>query len=136
MMGYVVIGIGGIIFLIDLYFLFVSLGFRKNNVKKCKGYLENTIQYHDVWRGGKSGRFYKHFIDCTYVYRVDGKPYYISDGNPGTKGERKRVVDVIYQKNHPEFSYMKGLTFPEQPIVAAVLCPFWVFMAIWGFSLI
>ena len=135
-MGYLAIAIGTAVFLLDLYFLFVSLGFRKNRCEKCKGYLGNTVQYKDVWRGGKTGRFYKHFVDYVYVYHVDGEQYYISDGNPGVKGELKRVVDVIYQKKHPKFAYIKGLTFPEQPIVAAVLCPFWIFITVCGFLLI
>ncbi|MBQ3490049.1 MAG: hypothetical protein IJA86_05635 [Clostridia bacterium] len=135
-MGYAAIVIGAVIFLMDLYFLFISLRFRKTRCEKCKGYLENTIQYKNVWRGGKTGKFYKRFIDYTYVYRVNGKQYYISSGNPGEKENPARVVDVIYQKNHPEFAYIKGLTFPDQPVVAAILCPLWIFLTICGFLLI
>ena len=135
-MGYVTIAVGLLLFLLDLYFFLVSLGFRKNRCQKCKGYLMDTTQYKDFYSGGKSGRFYKRYIDYTYVYRVDGKQYFVSDGNPGTKGNLPRTVDVIYQKNHPEFAYIKNLTFPEQPIFAAALCPLWIMLTVCGFLLI
>ena len=136
-MGYVAILIGVVIFSLDLYFLWVSLGFRKSQCGKCKGYLSNTTQYKDVIRrGGKTGRFYKRFKDYSYVYRADGKQYSVSCGDPVTKGNLPRTVDVIYQKNHPEFSYIKDLTFPEQPIVAIMLCPLWIFLMAAGILLL
>ena len=135
-MGYVTVAVGIFLFLLDLYFLLISLGFRKTLCEKCKGYLTDTMQYKDVYRGGKSGRFYKRFIEYAYVYRVDGKQYSVSGGNSGTKGNLPRTVDVIYQKNHPEFAYIKDLTFPEQPIVAAMLCPLWIMLTVCGFLLI
>ena len=135
-MGYVTVAVGIFLFLLDLYFLLISLGFRKTLCEKCKGYLTDTMQYKDVYRGGKSGRFYKRFIEYAYVYRVDGKQYSVSGGNSGTKGNLPRTVDVIYQKNHPEFASIKDLTFPEQPIVAAMLCPLWIMLTVCGFLLI
>ena len=65
------IGIG--IFLIDMYLLFVSIGFRKKHCHKCKGYLIDSVQYKDKYVGGKAGRFPKHYlefyINITFSFR-------------------------------------------------------------------
>ena len=135
-MGYMTMTIGIFLFFLNLHFFLISLNFRKNRCEKCKGYLTDITQYKDVYRGGKSGQFYKRFIDYAYVYRVNGKQYSVTGGNQWGKGDLPRTVDIIYQKNHPAFAYIKGMTFPEQPIVAIMLCPLWIMLTICGFLLI
>ena len=48
MWGYVIVSVGIVFFLLDIYFVYISLGFRKNKCKKCKGYLVNTIQHKNT----------------------------------------------------------------------------------------
>lgn len=136
MWGYVVLFAGTSIFLIDLYFVCISFGFRKTQCGKCKGYLTNIVQQRDVYVGVKSGRFYKHYLDYVYVYRISGKEYRISGGVPGMKSNVRQVVDITYQKKNPKFAYIDRLTFPIQPIVALTLCPLWVMLIVFGFLLI
>ncbi|MBR7161154.1 MAG: hypothetical protein IKD07_01940, partial [Clostridia bacterium] len=69
-------------------------------------------------------------------YRVNGTEYRISGGIPGTKGNIRSAVDIIYQKNNPQFAYIDKLTFPVQPIIAILLFPLWAMIVICGIFLI
>ena len=136
MLGYGLLFFGILIFVLNLYFFFISCGFRKNQCKKCKGFLRNTIQHENIYVGMKGGRFYKHFLDYLYVYRVNGKEYSISGGVPGTKRNIRPAVEIIYQKKNPKYAYVRGLTFPIQPVIAFLLCPLWILLVICGVFLI
>ncbi len=136
MWGYVSIGIGITVLLFDLYLAWISWGFRKNNACKCKGYLANTLQHKNVHVGGKGGRFYKHYLDYEYVYRVYGKEYRLSGSVPGTKANLRQSVDIVYQKRKPQHAYIRDLTIPYQPITALLLCPIWIGLIILGFLLL
>ena len=129
-MKYLVLTVFLIIFLIDLYFTVVSLGYRKKYCAKCKGYLLNTQQRRDVYIGGATGRFYKHYLDYKYTYKINGKTYEISDGTPGTKKNIPYCVDIIYQKKNPKFAYIKNLTIPFEPVIAFILLPLWIMFLI------
>lgn len=136
LLGIITLLIGICIFLIDMYLLFVSIGFRKKNCHKCKGYLIDSVQYKDTYVGGKAGRVYKHYLDYSYGYKVNGKEYTVSGGVPGTKVNMKSVVDVIYQKSNPKYAYIYRLTIPMQPIIAVLLCPLWIAVCVLGISLL
>ncbi len=133
MWGYVTLFFGAIIFLLDLYLVYISLGFRKTHCKKCKGYLIKTLQHKDVYVGGKSGKFYKRYLEYTYVYQVNEKEYRIFGGVPGIKSNISHVVDIRYQKKNPRFAYIYRLTFPIQPILALLLFPIWIILVVCGF---
>lgn len=136
LLGIITLLIGISIFLIDMYLLFVSIGFRKKNCCKCKGYLIDSVQYKDKYVGGKAGRFYKRYLDYTYRYKVNGKDYTVSGGVPGTKANMNSVVNIIYQKSNPKYAYIHNLTIPMQPIIVALLCPLWIAACILGISLL
>ena len=136
MLGYVTILVGSVLFFLDVYFIYISLCFRKNKCAKCNGYLESTNQHKNRYVGGKSGRFYKHYLDYIYVYRVNGTEYRISGGVSGTKGNLRSAVDIIYQKNNPKLAYISKLTLPIQPIIAILLFPLWAMIVICGIFLI
>ena len=136
MFGYAVLFVGIILFLADVYFIFVSVGFRKKQCKRCRGYLVNTVQRKNHYSGGKAGRIYKNYSDYDYVYRVDGKEYHIYGGVPGVKGNISRVVDIVYQKKNPKLAYIHRLTFPIQPIIAVLLSPLWIALTACGIFLI
>ena len=133
MWGYIVLFVGIIIFLFDLYFAFISFGFFKKGCKKCKGYLVHTVRRKNIY---KRRFFYKNYLNFVYVYCVNGKEYHISEGVPGKKSNIGSVVDVIYQKKNPKFAYIRNLTFPNQPIIAVLLCPTWFILVLCGFLLI
>ena len=82
MWGYIVLFVGIIIFLFDLYFAFISFGFFKKGCKKCKGYLVHTVRRKNIY---KRRFFYKNYLNFVYVYCVNGKEYHISEGVPGKK---------------------------------------------------
>ena len=136
MLGHVALFVGMIIFLADVYFVFVSIRFRKSQCKRCRGYLVNTVQRKNHYSGGKAGRIYKNYSDYDYVYRVDGKEYHICGGVPGVKGNISRVVDIVYQKKNPKLAYIHRLTFPIQPIIAVLLSPLWIALTACGIFLI
>lgn len=116
--------------LIDVYLFYRALGYRRHLCGKCKGYLKETKQLKDVYIGLRAGRFYKRYIDYVYVYRVDGKEYFIDGGVPGTKNVLRNCVDIIYQKRKPERAYISDMTFPLESLAACLLCPFWVIFII------
>ena len=135
-MGYAALFVGIVIFFFDVYFIFLSAGFRKKHCAKCKGYLVNTIQHKNYYSGGKAGRFYKRYLDYDYVYRVNRKEYHISGGVPGVKGNMSQVVDIVYQKKDPKLAYIYRLTFPIQPIIALLMFTLCVMFVICGIFLI
>ena len=100
LLGYIALFLGALILFIDVYLIYISIGFRKKNCHKCKGYLISSTQHKDKYiRTGRfSGRFYKRYLDFAYSYRVDGNQYTVSSGAPGGKENINSVVDVIYQK--------------------------------------
>ena len=118
---YVFLLLGAISFSLAFIFLMIAIGFRHSTTSKTNGYLERINRKQNVYIGGISGRWYKSWLDYTYIYRVDGKQYTVSSGTPGKPNNMKTVVAVIYQKKHPDFSYIKGITFPVQPIIAVML---------------
>jgi hypothetical protein len=129
--------LGAIIFLLDLYLFFASLGYRKKNCRKCKGYLEDTTQLKNVYIGGKASRFYKRWLEYTYVYSVDGKQYRVSGGVPGVRNNVKNIVDIIYQTKNPKRAYIDRLTFPLlEPVFFFILLPLWIIFVICGINLI
>ena len=137
MLGYVSLSLGAIIFLIDLYLLFASLGYRKKNCRKCKGYLDDTTQLKNVYIGGKAKRFYKRWLEYTYTYSVGGKRYRISGGVPGVRNNVKNIVDIVYQTKNPKRAYIDRLTFPLlEPVFFFILLPLWIIFVICGINLI
>ena len=113
--------LGVITLVLSLVFAVISIGFRRSNTSITKGYLKKTNHRRNVYVGGKSGRWYKNWLDYSYSYRVDDKQYTVSGGIPGKPDNIKSSVTVIYQKNHPDLSYIQDLTFPIQAVIAVLL---------------
>ena len=128
--------VGIMFFVLDVYLAYVSMGFRKSNCKKCKGYLKEIVHTKNKYVGGKSGRFYKDYVNYRYTYRVNGSEYTVHGGTPGVKGDVGRIVDVKYQKNAPRYAYVEGLTFPVQPILAILIIPVWIMIITCGIMLL
>ena len=124
------------LFSFEAYLIILSAGFRKKQCAKCKGYLANTIQHKNYYSGGAGGKFYEHYLDYDYVYRVNGKEYHISGGVHGVRSNISQVVDIVYQKKNPKLAYIHRLTFPIQPIIALLLSPLCVMFVICGILLI
>ena len=120
------------VLLIDVYLLYRALGYRRHLCGKCKGYLKETKQLKNVYIGFKAGRFYKRYIEYVYVYRVDGKEYFVDGGVPGTKNGLRNFVDIIYQKRKPERAYISDMAFPIESVYACLLCPLWIILIICG----
>ena len=120
------------VLLIDVYLFCRVLGYRRHLCGKCKGYLKEIKQLKDVYIGLRTGRFYKRYIDYAYVYRVDGKEYFIDGGVPGTKNGLRNCVDIIYQKKKPQRAYISDLYGPIEGSVACFICPVWLLFLICG----
>ena len=133
-MGYVILIIGSIVFLIDLYLALVSLNFQKKRTKSVRGYLTTTKSSKDVYKRGN--HFYKHYVTFVYNYRVNGKLYQASGGVPCKKGNLPSVVEIIYQKWNPKLAYVNQLSRPIHPFLCLLLCPIWVTMIVCAIHLI
>ena len=118
------------VLLIEVYLFNRSLGFRRHLCGKCKGYLKETKQLKDVYIGVRYARFYKRYIEYVYVYRVDGKEYFLDGGVPGTKNGLRNCVDIIYQKKKPQRAYISDMDFPIESVYACLLCPLWIILII------
>lgn len=122
-----------VVFVAEVYLLFVSLGFRKSKCSKCKGYLKIAQQRQNVYI---RRLFYKNYLNYTYEYRVNGKLYSISGGVPGVKGNLKSVVDIRYQQRNPKLAYISHLTIPMKPIIFVLLLPILFICMICGIGLL
>ena len=120
-LNYILLSLGTITLVISIWFLKITVGFRKNNTGHTSGYLENTKHSNNVYSGGKAGRWYKNWVDFCYSYTVNGKQYKIEHGLPGKPNNLPNVVKIVYQKNKPKYSYIKELTVPIYPIIAILL---------------
>ena len=134
-MGYVILIIGTIVFLFDLYLAFVSLNFQKKRTKRVKGYLTATKSSKNVYRRGRN-HFYKHYATFVYNYRVNGKLYQTSGGVPAKKGVLPSVAEIIYQKRNPKLAYVDQLSKPIYPVLCLLLCPIWLTMIVCAIHLI
>ena len=128
--------VGTALFVVTVYLLLVSLGFRKGQCSKCKGYLTATTHHKNKYVGGKRGRFYKHYSDYVYEYRVNGQTFTISGGIPGTKSNLNHAVEVIYQKRRPQYAYIRKLTLPVQPLLLLFSIPLCVLFLLCGVGLV
>ncbi len=126
--------IAGICLLVlDIYFFYISYGYRRYLCGKCKGYLKDTKQLKNVYLPSAGfARFYKRYIKYVYAYRVDGKEYFIDGGAPGAKSNLRNAIDIIYQKKNPKRAYIEDLAFPVEGIVACLICPLWIMLIICG----
>ena len=124
--------IGIAVLLTDIYLFYRALCYHRHLCGKCKGYLKDTKQLKDVYIGFKAGRFYKRYIEYVYVYRVDGKEYFVDGGVPGTKNVLRNCVDVIYQKKKPQRAYISDLYGPMEGTYVCLLCPVWLLFIICG----
>lgn len=121
------------VLLIDIYLFYRSLGYRRHLCGKCKGYLKDTKQLKNVYLPSAGfARFYKRYIEFVYVYRVDGKEYFVDGGAPGVKNILRNTVDIIYQKKNPKRAYIKDLSFPYEGIFAGLICPVWIIFIVCG----
>ena len=102
-------------------FLGISLGYRKNNTCYTVGYLNKKEHSKNVYVGLFAGRRVKDWVDFCYIYTVEGKQYAIKHGSPGKPDNLNNVVRIVYQKNNPNYSYIKDLTMPVQPVIAVLL---------------
>lgn len=118
------ISIGVVMMILSMRFLYISLHFLKSKTSQTLGFLASSEHKRNVYKGGKAGRFYKDWMEYSYNYRVNGKEYEISCSNSGKPANIARVVTVTYQTKRPKYAYIKGLTFPLQPVASAVLFVF------------
>lgn len=98
----VCISLGSALILAAVWFVF---GWRKSNRAETTGWLSETkhiANYRTKWR------FYKHYVDFVYTYRVNGREYEYRNGAGGTKTELPKSQRIIYQNNHPSISCPEG----------------------------
>ena len=116
-LGIICLIMSAFLFVLTVNLSFISFHFRPKYCSCCKGYLQKTTQYRNKYVGTRNGRWYKHYIDYKYVYRVDGRAYEISGGSPGTKSILRTSVDMVYQTNNPKYAYIKNLHPPFVPFL-------------------
>lgn len=109
----------------DLFFIIrLSCYYRCGKTDTTGAYLKKTHHQRNVYKGRKSGRWYKHWTDYVYSYRVDGKEYEISCDGPWLPSALPRVISVTYQTKHPNRAYIKRLRHPDALIGVIVMSVF------------
>ena len=89
---------------ISIVLFVIHSEYRPGKSAQVRGYLKETNYQKNVYRGGKSGKFYKHMTDCVYTYRVDNVPYEVKMSLAQQPHRAPKTVMVTYQKKHPKRS--------------------------------
>ena len=105
-------------------YAYISLLFLTKRTEEARGFCVSCEHGRDVYKGGKSGRWHRHWVRCAFSYQVSGKEYKVFCENPGKPSDIRKTVRVVYLKRHPKFAYIKDLSFPWQYIAAPVLFVF------------
>ena len=120
-MDFAIIFIGIVLISISTYFIIISIGYRKSNIKLTYGYKKEFEHLRNAYVGMKSGRFYKNWTNVIYTYTVKSKVYearigagFKPNGFPGS-------VKIVYQKNNPKRSYIKNMNFPYEWVLGGLL---------------
>lgn len=126
---------GGILLLLCAVFTYISLGFSKKRTAEAAGFLSVCDSQTNVYKGGRAGKRYRHWVEYAYRYTVDGREYRVGGANPGQPHEMRRTATVVYQIRHPGRAYIRDLTFPMQPFAAAALFVLGTILLICGIAL-
>ena len=102
MIFFALLGITALIISIVLFVIHSE--YRPGKSAQVRGYLKEAKYQKDVYRGGKSGKFYKHMTDCVYTYRVDNVAYEVKMSLAQKPHHAPKTVMVTYQKKHPKRS--------------------------------
>lgn len=89
---------------ISIVLFVIHSEYRPGKSAQVRGYLKETNYQKDVYRGHKSGKFYKYMTDCVYTYRVDNVPYEVKMSIPQQPHYAPKSIMVTYQKKHPKRS--------------------------------
>lgn len=88
--------------IISIVLFVIHSEYRPGKSAQVRGYLKETNYQKNIYRGGKSGKFYKYMTDCVYTYRVDNVPYEVKLSIPQQPHHAPKSVMVTYQKKHPK----------------------------------
>ena len=116
--------IGCILLAFGARYAYISLLFLKKQTGEARGFRVSCEHQRNVYKGGKSGRWYSHWVKCAFLYQVSGEEYTVSCERPGKPCDIRKTVWVVYLKKYPKFAYIKDLSFPWQYIVAPMLLVF------------
>ncbi len=118
-LGWLIFALGLFCLALFIRYTLLSFGYRKKNLAKVRAYLKHTDLRHNVYQKADR-KWHKNWIHFTYAYRIDGIAYTVSGEKPGVRGDLNTSETVCYQKNRPQLSYIPALTYPQQPILAAI----------------
>lgn len=111
-----------------VYWAHYTFGFRKRNLIYVSGYLENTELKRNVFRGHPlTGKWHKHWTNCTYVYLINEQPYSVQCGISGQRKDVPKSVTVAVQKHTPKNAFI--------PQFEKIPSPFTLLFPIAGFIL-
>lgn len=113
--------LGSALLTLSVWMFSMHIGFRGSRAASTTGWLKASDHRKNVYSGGKAGRFYKHWTDCVYVYRVDGREYSVSVGAPGVPGDFSGCARIVYQKKHPQRAYVASLSQPVHFAAIAIV---------------
>ena len=120
-----------ILLILFVYLLYVSIGYRRSNLSKIRGYREKVTHRKNYYRGK---HFYKNYCEYLYVYRVNGKEYFKDGSFSGKPDGAPNTVTIKYQKNNPKHSYIYRMGIPMEPILCVMV--FILALVFWGIALV
>ncbi len=92
-----------------LYYLSCYLGFRNGKTDIVYGELVESEYRKNIYtRRGR--KWYKHYTNFEYKYKVDGNEYIVSEGSPLRPHNLSRIEKIIYLPNNPKRAYLPKYT--------------------------
>ena len=118
----------------SVYLIYMTryiIGFRKSNLLEVTGYLAKTELLKNVFRGHPfSGKWYKHWTNYEYTYRINGQQYSICGGRPGQKKALPQSITIAVQKDAPKNAVIPQFDkFPSKWILCYLLLGLLLFCA-------
>lgn len=133
--GFIFILISMIIFVFEIWFIYIALNFCPKYCKICKGFLREQKHTKNQRAGGRLNSMYiKDYLEFVYAYRVDGVEYFIKNGVAGKRGDLPTIVEVVYQIRNPKRAYIKtnGLSDSIYSMLWIFTLPFLILFLVIG----
>lgn len=134
--GYFSLLISAFLLALQIWQIYVHLGFRPKHCSQCKGFLQKSKYYKTkrIALRRRDPTYARDYLEYVYTYRVNDKEYYIESNTTGKDGSLPISVDIVYQTKNPKYAYIKtkSMTSHHQMLFIIILVPFILLFFILG----
>ena len=128
---------GVLLFIQFVWYLIISLGYRKENTARTNAYLARTEYKPKINCHDRYGNYIRCHTRAYYTYTVDSRQYTLEKGFDNTQpGNLKRKETAVYQRKHPDRAYLKRLMPPYEPFACGTNLFLAVIFVLGGISLL